>query len=322
MITNISSQTPQTLTPNRSARTEQPQTVPSEPQDSVEPGLLRKSVGVLAGAGAGACGLVYGGAKGAVEGTKAVPQATVSGFKIGTKMMEPLTRTTGAVVALGLTGVTGVAVAAAATLGPVGGFLLGTAQGAVEKGGPLVKGATQTAARAGVTVGSAVLGAVGGTLGALVGLCTLPTILYPPFGMKVIPQAVRACASGGFSAGTQVGRYVGGAAGGTLGAVGGGIAALGVGVPRGLEVGQAVAQEGFNLVKNLPQTSKEIWTAGQSAGVKVAQGTGGTVGGLAGAATGVVGIGVEAGFQSVQTAAQWGVQGYQAVVGGESKPEG
>ncbi len=322
MITNIASQSPKTLSSNRPARSEQQPSIPAEPQDSVEPGLIRKTAGVVVGAGAGACGLVYGGAKGAIDGVKAVPQATTTGFKIGTKVMEPLTRTTGAVVALGLTGVTGVAVATAATLGPVGGFLVGTAHSAIEKGGPIVKGATQTAARAGVTVGSAVLGAVGGTLGALVGLCTLPTILYPPFGMKVIPQAVKACASGGFAAGTQVGRYAGGATGGTLGAVGGGIAALAAGVPQGLQVGQAVAREGFGLVKNLPQTSKEIWAAGQSAGVKVAQGTGGTVGGLAGAATGLVGIGVESGVQGIQTAAQWGVQGYQAVAGGDSKPEG
>lgn len=326
MISNISSTTPR-IHPSRTQPAESAPPDQALPQDSLAsgpssegPGFLRKSAGVVAAAAAGTGGLVYGGVLGAVDGVKQLPATTGAGFQLGTKVMEPVTRTLGAAVAVTMTGVTGAAVAAGAILAPVAGFAAGTVEGAVVKGGDLVKGGVRTAARAGVTIGSAVLGAAGGTLGALVGLCTLPTLLYPPLGMKVVPQAVRACATGGFQAGRQVGTYAGGAVGATLGALGGTTAALTVGLPEGWKAAQTLAGHSVEMVKTLPQTTRELWAAGQSAGVMVAQGTGGSVGAVGGSLVGLGGIGVEGTVQGIQKAAEWGVGAYQAVTGsGESE---
>lgn len=289
--------------------------VPATPQDSLEPGLLRKAAGSVVAAGTGSAGLVYGGVKGLIRGAREIPSTTLKGGQIGTRISEPLTRTAGATLAVALTGVAGVATAAVAVLAPLGGFLAGTVADVAEKGMPAITGATRTAARAGVQVGSAVLGAVGGTLGALVGLCTLPTILYPPFGLKLIPQAVRACASGGATAGSKAGQVVGGAIGATLGAVGGGLGAVAKGLPRGLQTGIQGGQQGIQSVRQFPQVAKDIWNSSQSASKLAAQATGGTVGVVAGAASGLLVTGVEGLGGAIQGAADWGRQGYQAVTG-------
>jgi hypothetical protein len=315
MIHNVSSTPARTLEkPVVAPKTESPDPTPPPPQDSLEPGFLRKAGGVVAAAGAGSAGLVYGGIRGLMHGAGEVPQTTLQGGKIGTKVVEPLTRTAGAVVASAFTGVAGAAAVAAAAAGPVGGLMVGTLHGAVEKG-DMVKGAVRTAAEGGVRVGSAVLGAVGGALGALVGLCTLPSILYPPFGMKVIPQAVRACASGGFAAGSKVGQYVGGGVGGALGAVGGGAAAVATSLPQGLQAGAQVGKATLQNLKEFPQVAKNLWNSGQSAGKFLAQASGGTVGVVAGAATGVVASGGYALVGGVEYAGEWAGEAYQKIAG-------
>lgn len=315
MIQNLSSIPPRTLDkPVVAPKADAPDPAPQPPQDKLEPGFLRKSGGVVAGAAAGSAGLIYGGIRGLMHGASEVPQTTVQGGRIGTKIAEPLTRTAGAVVSTAFTGIAGAAALTAAVAGPVGGLLVGTLHGASEKG-EVVQGAMRSAAEGGSRVGAAVLGAVGGALGALVGLCTLPSILYPPFGLKVIPQAVRTCASGGFAGGSKVGQVVGKGVGGALGAVGGGAAALATSLPQGLRAGAEVGKATLQNLKELPQTARNLWNSGQAAGKLVAQATGGTVGVVAGAATGVVASGGYALVGGAEYAGEWAQEAYSKVTG-------
>ena len=322
MIHNLTSPSPRTLSTAPKGVQSPPPGPPegTPPQDSLGPGVLARVGGTVVGAGAGAAGLVYGGSKGLVHGARQVPSTVVEGANLGTKVVEPLTRTAGAVAAVALTGLTGLGVAGAIVLGPVVGMGVGTVQGASAKGLTMVKGAARTAASAGVQVGSATLGAVGGALGALVGLCTLPTLLYPPFGMKVVPQAVRGGASAGFKAGQVGGRYLGGAIGGTLGALGGAVSTVASGLPQGVQQATLAAKQTVPLLKTVPTSARELWAAGQSGGKLVAQATGGTVGAVGGVGAGILNTGIQGLAEGVQTAAQWGHSGYQAVAG-PKKPD-
>lgn len=313
MIHNLSAQSPRILERKNTPKAAPPP--PPPPQDEVAPGVMARVVGTLAGAGAGTAGLVYGGSKGVYQGAQQFPGVVAQGGKLGTKIVAPLTRTVGAAAAIGLTGIAGVALASSLVLAPVAAMAVGTLEGASAKGLSLVRGGARTAAEAGVKIGSAVLGAVGGTLGALVGLCTLPTLLYPPLGLRVVPQAVRGGAAAGFQAGTTAGRYLGGAVGGTLGGLGGSVATLASGVPQGLQQARLAASQTGPLLKSLPGTAKQLWAAGQSGGTLVAQATGGAVGVVAGAGVGVLNTGLEGLAGGVQTAAQWAHSGYQAAAG-------
>lgn len=316
MIHHLSPQPPRTL--ERSNAPKAPQPPPQDtppPQDGVGPGVWARVGGSLAGAGAGAAGLVYGGAKGLCQGVLECPGVVAQGGKLGTRVAEPVTRTLGAAVAVGMTGVAGVAVASTLVLAPVVALAAGTVEGTSAQGLALVRGGARTAADAGVKIGSTVLGAVGGTLGALVGLCTLPTLLYPPFGMKVVPQAVRAAAGAGCKAGRMAGHGLGVAVGGALGGLGGAVATVAAGIPPGLKQAKLATQQSVSLAKSLPGTAQELWAAGQSGGTLVAQATGGTVGVLAGAGTGLVNAGVEGLAEGIHTAARWGQSGYLAVAG-------
>jgi len=315
MINHMSRSLPPTLEkPDLSKRevSEPPREVPEPPpQDSLEP--VRKTGGVIAAAGAGTAGLIYGGVRGLMDGVSALPQSSVKGGQIGTRVAEPLTRTLGAIGSVAVTGVATGGAVAAAVVGPVAGLLVGTIQQASGKFMPLTQGAAQSAAQAGVRIGSSVLGAVGGTLGALVGLCTLPTILYPPLGMRLIPQTLRATTSAGFAAGSKVGHYAGGAVGATLGAVGGGAAAVVSSLPQGAKRAFHVGKATLDEVRHLPQTAKKVWDNGQSAARFAAQATGGTVGGVAGAVTGLAACPIFSLASGIETAADWGGGAYQAI---------
>jgi hypothetical protein len=257
-------------------------------------------------AGAATAGGVTGLTRGIYKGSSSLTKQPVEGAKFGAKLLRPVGRLLGGAVAAVATTATAlaapIATVAAGSLGFVGGTVVGAA--------PLVKQGLSAGARGGVragaTVGSAVLGAVGGIVGAAVGLLTLPTILYPPLGLRVVPLAVRAGAVGGFRAGTIGGRYagmgLGAAAGGTLG----GAAAIIAGTPKGLRTGATTAQQASRVFKAVPQVARKSWAVGMRGGDIAGNVVGGGIGGAVGVGTGLVTTALSGLADGTRTALRWG----------------
>ncbi|MBS2033984.1 hypothetical protein JST97_03300 [bacterium] len=285
----------------------EPPEAPGPPKDS---SLLGKTVGVLAATGSGALGLVYGSAKGLVRGVAHLPESARLGAHYGTRVAEPLTRTLGAAVAVSLTGLIGAVFVVGAAVAPVAGFLQGVVEGAAEQG-PLVQKLVKQSGDLGATGGSAVLGAVGGALGAVAGLCTLPTILYPPLGRKLIPEAVRTGARVGSDVGRKAGSTLGQGLGLGVGAVAGGVAAGVVSTPQGLSESKEAIGQVVKGAARLPEGAVHIWQDLQSGAEVAAKYSGGALGGLAGA---VLGPATTVVSEGASAAAQWAKWGYHSVL--------
>ncbi len=294
------------LAPLTSHQRPDPPAPPDPPEDS---SLLSQSVGVLAATGSGALGLVYGSAKGLIHGVAHLRESASLGAHYGTKVAEPLTRTLGAAVAVSLTGLVGAVFVLGAALAPAAGFLQGVVEGAAEQG-PLVQNLTNRSADLGATGGSAVLGAVCGTLGAVAGLCTLPTILYPPLGRKLIPEAVRAGARIGSDVGHKAGSVLGHGLGVGVGALAGGVAASVVSTPQGLSESKEAITRVLQGAAKLPDVAVQNWKELQAASEVAAQYSGGALGAVAGAVLGPV---VAVAREGTSEAVQWAKWGYQSV---------
>lgn len=114
--------------------------------------------------------------------------------------------------------------------------------------------------------------------------------------------------------GETVGKYVGGAVGGIAGL----FVALGRGVPDGLKGAKEQALFGVDLVKGLPQASKETWNVLYPGGRKIAGAVGTLGGGTVGLGTATVHTGVDGMANSIKRGAQWG-KAASDFVGGKAK---
>lgn len=114
--------------------------------------------------------------------------------------------------------------------------------------------------------------------------------------------------------GETVGKYVGGAVGGVAGL----FVALGRGVPDGLKGAKEQALFGVDLMKGLPQASKDTWNVLYPGGRKIAGAVGSLSGGAVGVGTATVHTGVDGMANSVKRGAQWG-KAASDFVGGKAK---
>ena len=255
-------------------------------------------------AGAATAGGVTGLTRGLFKGSSALAKQPVEGARFGAKALRPLGRLIGGTVATVATGATALAAPIATVVGA--GFVGGTAAGAA----PLIKhgltAGVRAGVRAGAVAGSAVLGAVGGVVGAAAGLLTLPTILYPPLGVRVIPLAVRAGAVGGFRAGVVGGRYAGMGVGAVVGGTLGGATAVVAGTPQGLRTGVAAARQSGRVFAAVPKVARGAWSAGMKGGDIAANVVGGTIGGAVGIGTGLVTTLAQGAADGARTALRWG----------------
>lgn len=257
-------------------------------------------------AGAATAGGVTGLTRGLFKGSSALAKQPAEGARFGAKVLRPLGRLIGGTAAVVATGATALAAPVATVLGAGAGMVVGTAAGAA----PLVKHGLSAGARAGVragaVVGSAVLGAVGGVVGAAAGLLTLPTLLYPPLGIRVVPLAVRAGAVGGFRAGVVGGRYAGMGVGAAVGATLGGATAIVAGTPQGLRTGVAAARQSGRIFAAVPKVARGAWSAGMKGGDLAGNVVGGAIGGAVGIGTGLVTTVANGAVDGTRTAIRWG----------------
>lgn len=114
--------------------------------------------------------------------------------------------------------------------------------------------------------------------------------------------------------GETVGKYVGGAVGGIAGL----FVALGRGVPDGLKGAKEQALFGVDLMKGLPQASKETWNVLYPGGRKIAGAAGTLTGGAVGVGTATVHTGVDGMANSIKRGSQWG-KAASDFVGGKGK---
>ena len=257
-------------------------------------------------AGAATAGGLTGLTRGLYKGSSSLAKQPVEGAKFGAKLLRPLGRLVGGTVAAVAT----TAAALAAPIATIVGGGLGFVGGTVAAAAPLVKHGLGAGARGGVrvgaTLGSAVLGAAGGIVGAAAGLLTLPTILYPPLGIRVIPLAVRAGAVGGFRAGAVGGRYAGMGIGAVAGGLAGSAAAIVAGTPQGLRTGVSTARQSSRAFAAVPRVARQAWALGMRGGDLAGNIVGGAIGGAVGVGTGLATTAVNGLADSTRTALRWG----------------
>jgi hypothetical protein len=117
--------------------------------------------------------------------------------------------------------------------------------------------------------------------------------------------------------GEAVGTFVGGAIGGVAGI----FVALGRGVPDGLKGAKEQFLFGVDMMKALPQATKETWNVVYPGAKKVAGGIGLLAGGAAGIGTGTVHTGVDGVINGVRRGGEWGKIASDYVGGkGDEKP--
>jgi len=300
-------------TPIARSTSKPPETPPAEEPKDVS--FLAKGTGAVVGTAAGTAGAVYGGVKGLAHGVMSSPGVVKKGVEVGANVLRPVGQVTGCTVAAGMIGLTAALGTVATVASPVVGALAEGGKELVARAPAMTRGAAAAGARGGVTVGSAVLGAVGGALGTLVGLCTLPTILYPPFGLRVIPAAVRGGAVAGFQGGAVAGRYVGGAIGGLGGGVAGLAASAVTSVPGAARGAVTVGKKAVEFMTNLPELAKETWNGAKDGFGQGAAVLGGTVGAVVGTGAAVVNVPLQGLAGSATQALDWGGKGYNAVAG-------
>ena len=261
-------------------------TEPTPPQDppAEDRVTFRDVAAIGAGAVAGTAGAVYGLGEGLIKGgIKAFPAHVGKGAEIGDKVLSPVGNAVGGAAAVVAVAGAVVATPALTVLSTVGGAVNGTIEGA------LVAGQTEVpkAITAGSEWASSAFGTALKTVGAAIGgvgaaLVVLPSILYPPIGKELIPNAYRK----GVEVGGQVGQIAGEAVGEVVGGIGGAVAGSAVsvykGLPEGYEQAKTAGLETAKLVTELPSFAKEAWKTGFHGGGEIA----GTVGSIAGGTVG------------------------------------
>lgn len=276
---------------------------PSTSNDDVSLNLTDKALVGGAVTVAGVAGLTRGAYKAAV---KDIPAQTREGAKLGSRGGRLIGRILGGAASAVATAVAAVAAPVTTVLGAAGGFVGGTLAGAGRLVAPAVRAGVQIGVRAGAVAGSWGLGLVGGAAGAVAGLCTLPSLLYPPLGLRVVPLAVRGGAMGGFRGGMIAGRYLGMGVGAACGAVGGAVASVLGGVPVGLRAGYAGGRLGARTFGLLPRFARGAWKAAVAGGGAIGHYAGGATGAAVGVTTGGVTTVAKGLAEGAQTGVRWG----------------
>lgn len=289
-----------------------PEAPAPEPKDV---SFLAKGTGAVVGTAAGTAGAVYGGVKGLAQGVMSSPGVVKRGIEVGGNVLRPVGQVTGCTVAAGLIGLTAALGTVATVAAPVAGAVAHGGKELVARAPGMTRAAAAAGARGGSVVGSAVLGAVGGVLGTVAGLVTLPTILYPPFGLRVIPAAVRGAATAGFQGGAVAGRYVGGAVGGLGGGLAGLVGAAATSVPGAARGAVTTGAKAVEFMTNMPELAKETWSSAKEGFGQGAAVLGGTVGAVLGTGAAVVNVPLQGLTGGAQQALEWGGKGYNAVAG-------
>lgn len=284
-------------------------TEPTPPQDPpANDGVTFRDVAAIgAGAVAGTAGAVYGLGEGLIKGgIKAFPAHLSKGAEIGDKVLSPVGNAVGGAAAIVAVGGAVVATPALTILATAGGAINGTIEGA------LVAGQTEVpkAISAGSEWASSAFGTALKSVGAAIGgvgaaLVVLPSILYPPVGTELIPNAFRK----GVEVGGQVGQTAGEAVGEVVGGIGGAVAGVAVsaykGLPEGYEQAKTAGLETAKLVTELPSFAKAAWNTGFHGGGEIAGTVGRVAGGTVGFATATgatIGAGVNG---SIERATGW-----------------
>lgn len=308
-------QTPPTKTP--------PGATPTPPEKPpVDGGIGFRDVAAIgAGAVAGTAGAVYGLGEGLVKGgIKAFPSHLRKGADIGQKVLSPVGNAVGGAAAVVAVGGAAIGTPILAVLATAGGALNGTIEGAVVAGQTEMPKAVEAGSQWGASAFGTALKAVGSAIGGVgAALVVLPSILYPPVGKELIPNAFHK----GVEVGGKVGQTAGEAVGGVLGGVGGGAVGVAVstykGLPEGYRQAKEAGSETAKLITELPSFAKEAWNAGFNGGGAVAGSVGKIAGGTVGFAT-ATGATIGSGLSgSINRATGWA--GATAdFVRGEKKP--
>ena len=294
-------QTPATKTP--------PGATPNPPEKPpVEDGIgFRDVAAVGAGAVAGAAGAVYGLGEGLIKGgIKAFPAHVGKGAQVGQKILSPVGKAVGGAAAVVAVGGAVVAAPALTILATAGGALNGTITGAVVVGQTEVPKAVEAGSQWGANAFGTALKTVGSAIGGVgAALVVLPSILYPPVGKELIPNAFQK----GSEVGGKVGQFAGEAVGDALGALGGGAVGVAVstwkGLPEGYQQAKEAGAETAKLITDLPSFAKSAWNTGFNGGGEVAGTVGKVVGGTVGFAT-ATGATIGAGLNgSIERATGW-----------------
>ena len=296
-----------------------PPAEPKPPQDPpVEHGnALRDVAAIGAGAVAGTAGAVFGLGEGLIRGgIHAYPKHIRQGAKIGRGVSTPLGKVVGGAGAVGLVGVAVIAAPALTVLAAAGGAVNGTLLGAYVHGQTEVPKAIDAGAKWGASTFSSALRAAGGAIGGTVAaLAVLPTILYPPVGKELIPQAFAKGKEWGGKAGAAGGGLLGTGLGTVGGALVGGAISTYKGLPNGYETGKEAGKEAAKLITDLPAFAKDAWAAGYTGGGKLAGDVGGVTGGTVGFVT-ATGATVFAGVNtSIERASSWAGTAHSVVKG-------
>lgn len=281
---NIPSTSINLATQNLSSPARAQQAPPAPP---AEEGVTFRDVAAIgAGVVAGSAGAVVGLGEGLIKGgIKAYPKHIGEGAKIGREIAAPVGTVVGGAAAIAAIGGAAVAAPALTVMAAAGGAINGTLSGAYIHGQTEVPKAIEAGTQWGESALGTALKTVGGAIGGTVGaLLTLPTIIYPPLGKELIPEAFAKGKEWGGAGGEAVGEFLGGAVGGLGGAVAGGATSLVKGLPDGYQMGKDCARETSQLITELPSFAKHAWTAGTQGGAELA----GDLGSMAGGTTGFI----------------------------------
>ncbi len=280
---------------------------PKPPVKSEDGVGFRDVAAIGAGAVAGVAGGVYGLGEGLIKGgIAAYPKHIKRGATVGQAVLAPVGKLVGGTAAVATVGMVALAAPILTTVAAADGFVSGTISGALKAGETEMPKAIDAGQKWGASAFGTALKAVGAAIGGTIaGLVVLPTILYPPVGKELIPQA--------FNKGTEIGGNLGSAAGEALGtgvgtvggAIVGGAVSTYKGLPEGFATGKQAGKECLSLIPNIPTIAKELWTTGVEGGGDVAGKVGSVVGGTAGFAT-ATGATVVSGIdKSLERASDW-----------------
>lgn len=161
-----------------------------------------------------------------------------------------------------------------------------------------------TAGKASASVGATFVrtlaGGLGGTVGLAAAVCTLPTLLIPTLGSKLVPDAFRSAPAFGLKWGALGGHYLGLVVGGAVGGVVGGLAGTIAAIPGACTRGGRAAFGVGRIFGKLPEFDRRC----QAVAERAAQVSAGLIGGCTGGSVGAL-VGVKHAFEIASEAARF-----------------
>lgn len=279
-----------------------------KPPGKSEDGIgVRDIAAIGAGAVAGVAGGVYGLGEGLIKGgIVAYPKHIKKGAAVGQAVLAPVGKLVGGTAAVATVGMVALAAPIVTAMAAADGLVTGTVSGALKAGETEMPKAIDAGQKWGASAFGTALKTVGAAIGGTIaGLVVLPSILYPPVGRDLIPEAFNKGAEVGGNLGAAAGEILGTGVGTVGGAIIGGAVSTYKGLPEGWATGKQNGKEVLSLVPKLPTLAKELWTAGYDGGGEAAGSVGGVVGGTVGFAT-ATGVTVWSGVDnSLSKASDW-----------------